>query len=130
MTLQIEVSLVSLIFQKRFTDAFNTLGMPYIASTACTTAYIATSKQKMIISKITKRLTTEIILRCTPCYCISQIYLVNLVSDLLKYTCPTSTVLIVHRIVLFWEPDRCFQDGRQEHLREVGTYFITIPSVY
>ena len=23
------------------------------------------------------------------------------------------TVLIVHRIVLFWEPDRCFQDGER-----------------
>ena len=40
------------------------------------------------------------------------------------------TVLIVHRIVLFWEPDRCFQDGGQENRREVGTYFITISSVY
>ena len=36
------------------------------------------------------------------------------------------TVLIVHRIVLFWEPDRCFQDGGQENRRQVGTYFITI----
>ena len=41
-----------------------------------------------------------------------------------------NTVLIVHRIVLFWEPDRCFQDGGQENRREVGTYFITISSVY
>ena len=41
-----------------------------------------------------------------------------------------TTVLIVHRIVLFWEPDRCFQDGGQENRREVGTYFITISSVY
>ena len=40
------------------------------------------------------------------------------------------TVLIVHRIVLFWEPDCCFQDGGQENRREVGTYFITILSVY
>ena len=40
------------------------------------------------------------------------------------------TVLIVHRIVLFWEPDCCFQDGGQENRREVGTYFITISSVY
>ena len=40
------------------------------------------------------------------------------------------TVLIVHRIVHFWEPDRCFQDGGQENRREVGTYFITISSVY
>ena len=40
------------------------------------------------------------------------------------------TVLIVHRIVLFWEPDRCFQDGGQKNRREVGTYFITISSVY
>ena len=40
------------------------------------------------------------------------------------------TVLIVHRIVLFWEPDRCFQDGGQENRREVGTYFITISTVY
>ena len=43
---------------------------------------------------------------------------------------PTITVLIVHRIVLFKEPDRCFQDGGQENRREVGTYFITILSVY
>ena len=40
------------------------------------------------------------------------------------------TVLIVHRIVLFWEPDRCFKDGGQENRREVGAYFITISSVY
>ena len=43
---------------------------------------------------------------------------------------PNITVLIVHRIVLFWEPDCCFQDGGQENRREVGTYFITISSVY
>ena len=40
------------------------------------------------------------------------------------------TVLIVHRIVLFWEPDCSFQDGGQENRRDVGTYFITISSVY
>ena len=40
------------------------------------------------------------------------------------------TVSIVHRIVLFWEPDCCYQDGGQENRREVGTYFITISSVY
>ena len=27
---------------------------------------------------------------------------------------PNHTVLIVHRIVLFWEPNCCFQDGGQE----------------
>ena len=32
--------------------AINTLGMPYIASTACTRSHIATTKQKQIISKI------------------------------------------------------------------------------
>ena len=37
-----------------------------IASTACTRSHIATTKQIMIISKNTKKLTTEIILRCTP----------------------------------------------------------------
>ena len=30
----------------------------------------------------------------------------------------------------FWEPDRSFQDGGQENQRAVGTYFITISSVY
>ena len=54
--LQITVSRASLIFQKRFTDAVNTLGMPYIASTACTRSHIATTKQKMIISKIRKNI--------------------------------------------------------------------------
>ena len=45
-----------------------------------------------------------------------------------NYHLNNTTVLIVHRIVLFWEPDRCFQDGGQENRREVGTYLITISS--
>ena len=50
--------------------------------------------------------------------------------DLMHMSLRYITVLIVHRIVLFWEPDRCFQDGGQENRREVGTYSITISSVY
>ena len=38
--------------------------MPYIASIACTRSHLATIKQ---------RITTEIILRCTPCYCLGVI---------------------------------------------------------
>ena len=52
--LQIAVSRVSFIFQKRFPDAVNTSGRPYIASIGCTRSQIATTKQKIIISKIRK----------------------------------------------------------------------------
>ena len=55
MKLQIAVSRASLIFQKRFPDAVNTRGRLYIASTACTRSHIATTKQKIIISKIRKK---------------------------------------------------------------------------
>ena len=53
--LQIAVSRASLIFQKRFPEAVNTEGTPYVASTACTRSHIATAKQKIIISKIRKK---------------------------------------------------------------------------
>ena len=43
--LQIAVSRASLIFQKRFPDAVNTSGRPYVASTAGTRSHIATTKQ-------------------------------------------------------------------------------------
>ena len=66
--LQIAVSRASLIFQKRFPDAVNTKGRPYVASTACNMPHIATTKQKIIISQNTKNLSTEIIQRCTPCF--------------------------------------------------------------
>ena len=54
MKLQIAVSRASLIFQKRFPNAINTYGRLYIASTACTRSHIATTKRKIIISKIQK----------------------------------------------------------------------------
>ena len=38
-----------------------------IVSISCTRSHIATTKQKMIISKIRKKMTTEIIICCTPC---------------------------------------------------------------
>ena len=41
--------------------------MKNIASTTCTWSTIATTKQKIIISKFRKN-TTKTILRCTPCY--------------------------------------------------------------
>ena len=52
--LQIAVSRASLIFQKRFPDAVNTLGRLYIASIGSTRSHIATTKQKIIIPKIWK----------------------------------------------------------------------------
>ena len=52
--LHIEVSRVSLIFQKRFPDVVNTYGRSYMASTDCTRSHIATTKQKIITSKIRK----------------------------------------------------------------------------
>ena len=39
---------------ERFPDAVNTQGRLYIASTACSRSHIATTKQKIIISKIRK----------------------------------------------------------------------------
>ena len=59
MKMKIAVSWASLIFQKRFPDVVLTYGWPYIASTARTRSHIATTKQK--------KMTTEIILRCTLC---------------------------------------------------------------
>ena len=52
--LQVAVSRASLIFQKRFPDAVNTYEREYIASTVCNRSHIATTKQKIIISKIRK----------------------------------------------------------------------------
>ena len=53
--LQIAVSWASLIFQKRFPDAVNTEGRSYIASTACSRSHKATTKPKIIISKIREK---------------------------------------------------------------------------
>ena len=47
MKLQVAVSRASLIFQKRFPDAVDTLGMPYTTSTACTRSHEATTEQKL-----------------------------------------------------------------------------------
>ena len=54
MKLQTAVSQASLIFQKRFPDAVNIYGRPYVASTACTKSHIETTKQKIINSIIRK----------------------------------------------------------------------------
>ena len=49
-------SQISFICQKSFTDVGDTLGMPYIESTACTKSHIATTKQKNDNLKNTKKL--------------------------------------------------------------------------
>ena len=54
MPVQIAFSRASLIFQKRFPDAVNTKRRPYVASTGCTRSQIATTKLKIIITKIRK----------------------------------------------------------------------------
>ena len=51
MKLQTAISQASLIFQKRFPDAVNNKGRPYIVYTACIRSHIATTEQKIIIDK-------------------------------------------------------------------------------
>ena len=67
MKLQFAVSRASLIFQKRFPDAVSIYERLNIVSTSCTRSHIATTKQTNNNLKNTKKLSTEIILRCTPC---------------------------------------------------------------
>ena len=50
-------------------------------------------------------------------FCMTRLIGISLYLDVSNIT-----VLIVHLIVLFGEPDRCFRDGGQENRREVGTY--------
>ena len=50
--LQFAVSRASVIFQKRFPDAVSTKERGNIVTTSCTRSHIASTKQKIIISKL------------------------------------------------------------------------------